>query len=106
MVMRWVIRIMVRSRSWGRQIALRQHLALLDRRLVEWIDAKEARRDDGLQHEVHEQFAEAPLVEPLEADGAHRTAVAGQGLGGGAALRGHQGSPRLARAVRPAGEGR
>src|ERR1700681_2091633 len=78
MLMRSVIRIMTRSRSWRGQVALRQHLAFLDRRLVERIDAEQARRDDGLQHEVHEHFAEAFLVEPIEMEGAHRASVPGQ----------------------------
>src|ERR1700676_1598813 len=72
MLMRSVIRIMTRSRSWRGKITLPQPLAFLDRRLVERIDAEQARRDDGLQHEVHEHFAEAFLVEPIEMEGAHR----------------------------------
>src|SRR5215813_13887008 len=69
------------------QVALRQHLAFLDRRLVERVDAEKARGDDRLQHEMHEQLAEACFVEALDTDGAHRAAVLAQCLGGRAALR-------------------
>src|SRR5262249_2756118 len=72
----------------GGQISLRQHLALLDRRLIERIDAHEPGGDDRLQHEVHEQGAEARFVEALEMDRAHRAAVVGERLGGGARLGG------------------
>src|SRR5207244_7709851 len=40
------------------QVPLRQHLALLDRRLVEGVDAEKVRRNDRLQHEVHQKLAE------------------------------------------------
>ena len=63
---------------------------LFDRRLIEGVDPEQVRRDDGRQYEMHEQFAEARLVEPLDFDRAHRTAVLGQRLGGGAALRGDE----------------
>src|SRR5437588_85651 len=72
------------------KITLGQNLALLDRRLIERIDAEQAGRDDGLQHEMHEQFAEACLIQPPDVDGADRAAVFGEGLGGGAALRGNE----------------
>ena len=85
-----------RSRTAG-QIALRQHLALLDRRLVEGVDAEKLRGDDRLQHEMHEQFAEARLVEAGELEGAHRAAVLRQRLGGGAALRGDEVADGFAR---------
>ena len=86
------------------QVLLRQHLALFDRRLVEGVDAEQVRGDDRLQHEVHQQFAEARLVELLDVDGAHRAAVLGQRLGGGAALRGDEIADRLAGEVGLAGE--
>src|SRR5262249_18905797 len=88
------------------QIALRQHLAFLDRRLVERVDVEEARGDDRLQHEMHQQFAEACLVEPLDVDGAHRAAVLGERLSGGAALRGDEIADGLAGEVRLAREPR
>src|SRR5882672_2173307 len=69
------------------EILLRQHLAFFDRRLVERIDAEEVRRDDRLQHEMHEQLAEARLVERLDVNVAHRAAVLDERLDGGAALR-------------------
>src|SRR6202035_3019009 len=58
-----------------REVLLRQHLALLNGRLIERIDADELRGDDRLQHEMHHQLAESWLVEPVEMQGAHRTAV-------------------------------
>ena len=86
------------------QILLRQHLALFHRRLVEGIDAEKMRGDDGLQHEMHQQLAEAFLVEPLQMDGAHRAAVLGQGLGGGAGFRGDEIADGLAGKAGLAGE--
>ena len=68
------------------------------------IDAEQMRGDDRLQHEMHQQFAERLLVERLDMDGAHRAAVLGQRLGGGAALRGDQIADGLAGEVRLAGE--
>ena len=50
-----VTRSMAASRP---SILLRQHLALFHRRLVEGVDAEQVRGDDGLQHEMHQQFAE------------------------------------------------
>src|SRR5262245_55018043 len=69
-----------------RQICLRQHLAFLDGRLVERIDAEQVCRDDRLQHEMHEQFAEACLVKRLDVNAAHWAAILGERLDGGAAL--------------------
>src|SRR5205085_11868725 len=85
------------------EIALSQNLALLDRRLVERIDPEQAGGNDGLQHEMHEQFAEASLVQPLDVDGAHRSAVFDEGPGGGAALRGNEVADCPARKGRLAG---
>src|SRR6185295_5944331 len=68
------------------QIPLRQHLAFFHRRLAERFDTEQMRRDDRLQHEMHQQFAEARLVEPVDVHRAHRAAVARERLGGRAAL--------------------
>src|SRR5262249_30225737 len=98
-----------RRRSWPdvdsplRQILLRQHLAFFHRRLTESINAQEMRRDDGLEHEMHQQRAEAFLVEPREMQGAHRAAVLGERVGGGAALGGDEIANRLAAEVALAG---
>src|SRR4051812_14092622 len=92
-----------------RQIPLREHLAFFDGGLVERIDAEQMRGNDRFQHEVHQQFPEAALVEPIEMDSAHRAAVLRQRLGGGAALRGDEiahgfaGEIRLARKLREIG---
>src|SRR5262245_46263466 len=72
------------------EILLRQYLAFLDCRLIERIDTEEVGRDDRLQHEVHEQFAEARLVKCLDMNAAHRAAIPGQRLDGGTALRGDE----------------
>src|SRR5471030_2925151 len=47
----------------ARQILLRQHLAFFHRRLIEGVEPEQMRGDDGLQHEMHQQFAQARLVE-------------------------------------------
>ena len=53
---------------------------------------------------MHEQFAEACLVERVDVDRAHRAAVLGERLGGGAALRGDEIADGLAGEVRLARE--
>src|SRR5476649_532536 len=63
------------SGSCAGEIALRQHLAFFHRRLVERIDAEEMRGDDCLQHEMHEQLAEACFVEIIDMNGADWAAV-------------------------------
>src|SRR5262245_32398863 len=68
------------------EILLRQYLTFFHRGLIERVHAEEPRGDDGLQHEMHEQLAQARLVELVDMDGAHRAAVLGQRLGGGAAF--------------------
>src|SRR5215470_19420092 len=85
------------------EILLGQHLALFDRRLVERIEAEEARGHDRLQHELHEELTKRPLVQRLDMDRAHRTAVLGERLGGGAALRRDKVADGLAAEVRLAG---
>src|SRR4029079_17832418 len=55
-------------------------------RLVEWVDPKEVRRKDGLDHEMHHQRAKRPLIEYLEVDGSHRPACIGQRCGDRALL--------------------
>src|SRR3546814_3973728 len=45
------------------QMLARQHLALLDRRLVERIDLQQVRRDDGLKEIVHHQRSGEPTSE-------------------------------------------
>src|SRR5262245_22277665 len=82
------------------QILLRQHLAFLDRRLIERIDAEEMRRDDRLQHEVHEQLAQRCLFKRVKVNAAHRAAVLGEGLDSGAALRGDEIADGLAGEIR------
>src|SRR5215468_3203211 len=86
--------------SGARQILLRQHLAFLDRRLIEGIDAEEVRRDDRLQHEMHEQLAQRCLLERVDVYAAHRAAVLGEGLDGGAALCGDEVADGLAGEIR------
>src|ERR1700742_3315358 len=78
------------------QILLRQHLALFHRRLVEGVDAQKLSGDDRLQHEMHQQFAERLFVELRNMDRAHRAAILGQSLGGGAPLRADEVTDRLA----------
>ena len=48
------------------------------------------RRDDRLQHEMHQQFAEAGFVQAVKLDGADRAAVLGERLDGGASLGGDE----------------
>src|SRR6185312_16718779 len=61
----------------------RQNLALLDRRLVEGVDAEQVGGDDRLQHEMHDKRAETALVQSLELEAARRPAVADEaGLSG------------------------
>src|SRR5262249_36837134 len=90
----------------GGQILLRQHLPLLDRRLIERVDAEEMRGDDRLQHELHQQLTEARLVQLCQMDGTHRAAVLRQRLGGGAALRRDEIADGLASEIGLAGERR
>src|SRR5262249_10193356 len=67
-----VIRIIPASRH---QILFRKHLAFFYRRLVKRIDSKKVRGNDCLQHEMHHQFAEGRLVEPVDVHRAHRATV-------------------------------
>src|SRR5829696_4303031 len=73
-----------------RQIPLRQDLALLDRRLVERIDAKRVAGQDGLGHEMHHELADSALVEALDMQAPGRAAVLRERIGSGAALRGDE----------------
>ena len=91
------------------------HLGELHCRLIEWIDAHQARGEDRFQHAVHHQRAEAGLVQPVEVEDAHRTPGPTQRLGHGVRLRRHQVAHRLAgqiadarlwRRDRPAASGR
>ena len=41
------------------KVLARQHLALFHRRLIEGVDAQQIGGDDRLQHEMHQQRAEA-----------------------------------------------
>src|SRR5262245_42188367 len=86
------------------EILLRQHLAFFHRGLIEGVHAEEPRGDDGLQHEMHEQLAQARLVELVDMDGAHGTTVLGQRLGGGAAFGGGEVADGLAGEIRLARE--
>src|SRR3954469_9958597 len=92
-----------------RQIPLRQDLALLDRRLVERIDAERVAGQDGLEHEMHHELADRALVEALDMQAPGRAAVLRQRVGGGAALRRDEvadaapGKARLAGAPRELG---
>src|SRR5215210_5836407 len=70
-----------------REVPLRQDLALLDRRLVERIDAERVAGQDGLEHEMHHELADSALVEALDLHAPRRAAVLRQRVGGGAALR-------------------
>ena len=45
---------------------------------------------DRFQHEMHQESAERPLVEPFEVDGAHRAAGGKQSLGDRLLLRGDE----------------
>src|SRR4029078_9865925 len=54
------------------------------------------RGDDRLQHEMHHQLAESLLIEPVDVDRPHRTAVLGERLGSRAAFRCNQVADRLA----------
>ena len=72
------------------QISAGDEFTRFYRRLVEGIDPKKGAGEDGLQHEMHHQGAERPLVEALDVDGADRAPCRGQGLGNGALLGRHQ----------------
>src|SRR5215218_2150765 len=73
-----------------REIPLRQDLALLDRRLIEGIDAERVAGQDGLEHEMHHELAHGARVEALDMQAPGRAAVLRQRVGGGAALRGDE----------------
>src|SRR5512144_847502 len=88
----------------GCQILLRQYLTFFHRRLVERVDAEQMRGDDRLQHEMHHQLAESLLIEPVDVDRPHRTAILGERLGGRAAFRCNQVADRLAGEARLARE--
>src|SRR5215470_6609165 len=72
-----VIRIIPTSRH---QIFFRKHLAFFHRRLIKRIDSQKMRGDDCLEHEMHHQLAEGRLIEPVDVNRAHRTAVLHQCL--------------------------
>src|SRR6185437_8799431 len=72
------------------KILPRKHLALLDGGLVEGIDPQQIGGDDGLQHEMHEERAEALLIESLESHHPSRASVAQQARRRGALLGGQQ----------------
>src|SRR6185312_7657853 len=99
-----VMRSIVRSRTG--QVFLRQYLALFHRRLIEGIDAEQMRGNDGFQHEMHQQFAEACFVELRKLDRAHGAAVFGERIGGGARLRRGEIADGLSAKPRLAGEHR
>ena len=82
------------------QILTGQHPAFFDGGLVERVDAKEMGRDDRLQHELHQQFAEALLVEMIDVERSDRAAVAREGFGGSAALGGNKIAHGLAGEIR------
>src|SRR5215203_2702962 len=83
-------RAAARSSLRLREIALCQDLALLDRRLVERIDAERVAGQDGLEHEMHQELADSALVEALDVHAPRRAAVLRERVGGGAALGGDQ----------------
>src|SRR5471030_2243103 len=88
----------------ARQVFLRQHFAFFHCRLIEGVEAEEVRGDDGLQHEMHQQFAQRRLVELGQVKSAHRATVLGERLGGGARFRRHQIADGLAGKVGLAGD--
>ncbi len=58
---------------------------------------------NGFQHEMHHQSAQASLIEPVEIDGADRAASRDQGVRDGAALRGDEIARGTAREIVSAG---
>src|SRR6476469_2809509 len=72
------------------QIAARDDFTRFYRGLVERVDAQEMTGKDRLQHDMHQESAERPLVEPFEVDGAHRAAGGKQSLGDRLLLRGDE----------------
>src|SRR4051812_17521766 len=73
---RRAMRLLCRLAPHLAKILPRDDLAFLDRGLVEGIHAKEIGGDDRLEHEMHEQPAERPLVESREVEAPSRPAIA------------------------------
>src|SRR5512143_2652278 len=81
------------------EIPAGQHFTRFYRRLVERVDAEEVGGKDRLQHEMHHESAERPLVQDFEVEGAHRAPGRNQSLGDGALLRRDQVARRVAREI-------
>ena len=78
------------------KIAPRQHLAFFDGGLIERIDAHQPAHDDRLQHEMHEESANAAFVDLRNVYPAHGPSARVQRLGGRARLGGDEIAQRLA----------
>src|SRR5262245_60222484 len=68
------------------KIFARQHFAFFDRRLIERIDAHQFAHENRLQHEVHKERTQCPLVQGLDREPTDRAAATGETFGGGPGL--------------------